>query len=169
MLETSPVSSAVLMAAFAGGGLLLAWLWYRWRDIPHHLDMAFGMLSLGNLGMLLGWWGDLFFEPFPGCPACCSNPWGSWGMWIGMFVAANLAMSLLARRNYSSSWQQWLGCNLGMGIGMLAGGTLITSTPAGHFVGMDLGMLLGMAIGHEILPALWSTRRAANESSLCSL
>jgi hypothetical protein len=161
MLATGPTASAILIVIFVGSGVVLAYIWWRWHDIPHHLDMAIGMLSLGNLGMLLGWWLDLFFEPFPGCPACCSDPWGSWGMWIGMFVAANLAMALLARRSYPFSWQQWLGCNVGMGVGMLAGGSLITSTAVGHFVGMDLGMLLGMAIGHEILPAFWPVRRTA--------
>ena len=156
MLPADPQSSMFLLAIFAASGLGLISLWYRWRDIPHHLDMAFGMLSLGNLGMLLGWWLDLRFQPFPDCPACCANLTGSWGMWCGMFLAGNLAMPLLSRTRHSWSWPQWLGCNIGMGLGMLAGGSLITSTPVGHFVGMNLGMLLGMAIGHEILPTLWS-------------
>jgi heavy metal translocating P-type ATPase len=162
MLPAGPTTSIVLVAAFAAAGVALTWLWRRWHDIPHHLDMAFGMLTLGNLGMLVGWWFDLRFQPFPSCPACCANIAGSWGMWAGMFLAGNLAMALLGRRRYASSWQQWLGCNLGMGLGMLAGGSLVTATPTGHFVGMDLGMLLGMSIGHEILPTLWSGRRVAH-------
>jgi magnesium-transporting ATPase (P-type) len=161
MLPAGPTTSLILIAAFATAGIVLAWLWLRGRTIPHHLDMAFGMLTLGNLGMLLGWWLDLRFQPFPDCAACCGNLVGSWGMWGGMFLAGNLAMALLSRRLHPWLWPQWLGCNLGMGLGMLAGGSLITATPAGHFVGMDLGMLLGMAIGHEILPALWSVRRTA--------
>ncbi|HEV3143894.1 MAG TPA: cation-translocating P-type ATPase [Gemmataceae bacterium] len=161
MLSVSPATATLLITVFAACGIILTGLWYRWRDIPHHLDMAFDMITLGNLGMLFGWWVDLHFQTFPACPACCANPAGSWGMWSGMLLAANLAMGLLGRRNYDASWREWLGCNLGMCAGMIIGGSIMNSTPFSHFLGMALGMLLGMAIGHEILPAFWPAKRAA--------
>ena len=73
----------------------------RWATIPHTLDMCFGMLTLGNLGMLLGWWADNGFAPLHEGSARLrrgdargQKPW----MWVGMLVFANAAMLWLARR-----------------------------------------------------------------------
>ena len=75
----------------------------RWHSIPHTLDMCVAMLTLGNLGMLLGWWADNSFAPLHegSCRACVEamragvmKPW----MWVGMLAFANAAMLWLGRR-----------------------------------------------------------------------
>ena len=99
-LPTAPL----VLGAFALAGVALAYLWNRWASIPHALDMCVGMLTLGNLGMLVGWWADNGFSALHdgGCCFCVEamradvmKPW----MWVGMLVFANLAMLWLPRRS----------------------------------------------------------------------
>jgi hypothetical protein len=132
--------------------------------------MCFGMLTLGNLGMLLGWWADNGFAPLPGhCRECVAAlqegvihaPW----MWIGMLAFANLAMLWLARRasgrGRDHTLAMFTGGNVGMVLGMAAGGWCaiqfevesITGAVAASFAGMTAGMLAGMLLG------TWLTER----------
>ena len=93
--------------------------------------MCVGMLTLGNLGMLLGWWADNGFAPLHdgGCRDCVEamragvmKPW----MWVGMLVFANAAMLWLGRRplpwGNGHAVAMFTGGNVGMVLGMFAGG-----------------------------------------------
>jgi hypothetical protein len=114
--------------------------------------MTFGMLTLGNLGMLLGWWADHGFTALPACGCCCTlesaltRPW----MWLGMIAGCNLAMALLARHRHGSPFAMYVGGNLGMLAGMAVGMGIAPTGIFGHFIGMSIGMILGMALGHEL-------------------
>ena len=132
--RTLPTAIA-LIGAFALVGFALAFLWRRWETIPHALDMCFGMLTLGNLGMLLGWWADNGFAALhdDGCCNCVAamregvlRPW----MWIGMLALANVAMIGLGRRLTAQSARHiaamLTGGNIGMVLGMFAGGWCAT-------------------------------------------
>ena len=122
--------AAALSAGSRSPGLALAYAVVSLGTIPHALDMCFGMLTLGNLGMLLGWWADNGFAPLHdgGCCACVEamragvmRPW----MWVGMLVFANAAMLWLGRRPIprgSHVVAMFTGGNVGMVLGMLAGG-----------------------------------------------
>src|SRR5207245_2133922 len=78
-------SATLILVGITCLGAGLAYSWFRWTTITHTLDMMIEMLTLGNAGMLLGWWVDNGFESVH-CAACCSctdpltRPW----MWIGM-------------------------------------------------------------------------------------
>jgi P-type Cu+ transporter len=165
-----PVAAAVV-CGFALLGGLLAYLWSRWSTIPHWLDMTFGMLTLGNLGMLLGWWADSGFAPLHdgSCRACVEamrsgimKPW----MWFGMLVFANFAMLRLARRALPRGGNHvaamFTGGNLGMVFGMLAGGLAAAqiemTTVAGSATVAALGMTLGMIAG--MLKGTWLLEKA---------
>lgn len=161
-LREMPVAALVL-GCFAVGGVGLGYVWTRWTAMPHTVEMCIGMLTLGNLGMLLGWWADNGFLPLHSdCCECIqalhegvTKPW----MWIGMLVGANIAMLLLCRRPTRPSGDHTLamytGGNLGMVVGMLAGGwcaaqfgsvSVISAAVVG-FAGMTAGMLAGMLVG----------------------
>ncbi|HSQ54949.1 MAG TPA: HAD-IC family P-type ATPase, partial [Gemmata sp.] len=158
--------SLIVLGGFTVAGIGLSYLWNRWESIPHTLDMCFAMLTLGNLGMLLGWWADSGFTPLEGrCRDCIAilqtgairAPW----MWVGMLLFANAAMLGLARRPSGRSRMHTIamftGGNLGMVLGMIAGArcaveieTETDSLAAGvvaSFMGMTIGMLAGMLAG----------------------
>jgi hypothetical protein len=153
-----PFAALAVLTGFALAGAGLASLWSRWRAIPHALDMGLGMLTLGNLGMLLGWWADSGFAPLT-CPHCCScsdplaRPW----MWVGMLVFASTAMTWLGRRPAPGRHRLAMvtGGNLGMLLGMFAGGRLaagfgtdsLAFAAATSFMAMTTGMLAGMLLG----------------------
>ncbi len=149
---------------FATFGVALGYLWHRWAVIPHAFDMCFGMLTFGNLGMLLGWWADNGFAPLAdgGCSHCVAmmrqgilRPW----MWLGMLVGANAAMVWFRRcatfPSQSHSIAMFTGGNFGMIVGMLAvgwctGQILVDSVSFAvglSFAGMTVGMLAGMLLG----------------------
>jgi len=164
-----PASAARLLGSFALTGAALGFLWYR-IAVPHWLDMCVGMVTLGNLGMLLGWWADNGFAALhdAGCCHCVEamrdgvmKPW----MWIGMLVTANCAMRWLGRcpaPNARHTVAMYSGGNVGMVAGMIAGGWgaaqvptgSVTAAVAGSFAGMTVGMLAGMLVG------TWGTERA---------
>jgi hypothetical protein len=170
LLLLVPTGGPLIVAAFALGGVTLSYLWYRWAAIPHALDMCFGMLTLGNLGMLLGWWADNGFAALSdhGCCACVEAmragvmmPW----MWVGMLVFANAAMLWLPRRSVrhgtNHTLAMYTGGNVGMVVGMLGGGWCASQfetasvglAVAASFAGMTVGMLAGMLFG------TWVTER----------
>jgi hypothetical protein len=161
----SASSALWLTAVFSGIGILLAWAWYRWQEIPHSVDMAFGMVTLGNLGMLLGWWADYHFEPLPscGCAGRLDLALQMPGMWLGMLAGCNLAMLFLGRsplpRERSEWWSMFGGGNVGMIAGMAIGMGIAPEGIVGHFLGMVLGMLVGMGIGHELTAELLNAHR----------
>jgi heavy metal translocating P-type ATPase len=171
-----PVAAAVL-GGFAVAGGALAYLWRRWERIPHALDMAVGMLTLGNLGMLLGWWADNGFAPLHdgSCLACVEamrggvlKPW----MWVGMLPFANAAMLWLGRRPAPRGRQHvvamFTGGNAGMVLGMLAGGfcaaqlpaATVTAAAALGFAGMTAGMVGGMLAGTWLVERFLGAARA---------
>jgi hypothetical protein len=158
------LSSFAILGAFAAVGAVLGSVWRRWSTIPHLLDMCVGMLTLGNLGMLFGWWADAGFAPMAdsGCCHCVAamregvgRPW----MWLGMLVGANVAMFRLRRSDSPLPQRHALGMatggNLGMVLGMLAGGCCVDQltvasvslAAAMSFLAMTVGMLAGMLLG----------------------
>jgi hypothetical protein len=163
LLNLSVEPAIALIAVFAIFAISSVYLWSRWSAIPRWLDMAYGMLTLGNLGMLLGWWTDNRFAPLRNA-SCCDEfkPW----MWIGMLVFANLAMLFLMRRPHPEvRWckpAMFTGGNLGMIAGMFFGGWVAThiethSIPFGalvSYLGMSVGMIGGMLLGTEAVRRL---------------
>jgi cation transport ATPase len=175
-----PVPAVGLVGAFALIGFALARLWHRWATIPHAISMCFGMLTLGNFGMLLGWWADSGFTPLPGhCRECVAAlqegviraPW----MWVGMLAFANVAMLWLPRRargrGRTHSVAMYTGGNAGMVLGMTAGAwcaaqfeaATITGAVITSFAGMTAGMLAGMLAG------TWLTERLAGAARALAL
>ncbi len=159
-----------LVAGFALAALGTAWVWHRWPAIPHGLDMGLGMLTLGNFGMLLGWWADSGFAPLreAGCRACwkaLQNGSAAPGMWLGMLLFANAAMLGLGRRPLPQGhhvWAMFTGGNLGMLLGMIGGGWAASNWEAdslfaavlSSFAGMTVGMLAGMIAGTWLVERL---------------
>jgi len=158
------VNSMPLIAGFALLGIAIGLLWNRWATIPHTIDMCVGMLTLGNLGMLLGWWADNGFSAIPetGCCHCVEafragvmQPW----MWLGMLFFSNVAMLALPRQplalGSTHTIAMYSGGNLGMVAGMITGGwcatQIISDSITLAFVvdlgGMTVGMLAGMLAG----------------------
>jgi len=145
------------LALFTIAGCCLGWLWHQWQRIPHSLDMSMGMLALGNLGMLAGWWADQGFAPVkPDCCGC-TELFSGIGMWIGMFAFGNLAMALCLRRAPAVEdvapcrWSMFVGGNLGMIVGMFGAGYVVDPLRFGagaHLVAMTSGMIVGMLLGH---------------------
>ena len=163
-----PTSAALLLSTFALVGVALAVAWHRYA-VPHWLDMCFGMLTFGNLGMLLGWWADSGFAALPdgGCCGCVEamrggmKPW----MWVGMLASANVAMRWFGRCPAPPGGHavaMFSGGNVGMVFGMMAGGWCAAQLPplsmtavvAASFVGMTAGMLAGMLLGTAIAERL---------------
>jgi hypothetical protein len=167
VLATLLDASAWLIVPFAMIGFALARWWQRSAEVPHTLDMAFGMLTVGNLGMLLGWWADLGFRPVH-CLLCCActDPLASPGMWLGMLIFGNVAMKWLGRGTRELERDHILamftGGNVGMLLGMAAGGYAtdgwnfdsLVFVVMLHITGMTLGMIAGMLIGTSFVEAL---------------
>lgn len=179
LLEPARDWWTAVIGGFAVVGAGLALVWSRWASIPHRLDMCFGMLTLGNLGMLLGWWADNGFAPLTdaGCPACAAAVSGTLaapGMWVGMLLFANAAMLWLGRQPLprgNHALAMFTGGNVGMIAGMVAGGWCAAqlgaeSVPAAvalGFAGMTAGMLAGMLLGTWLAEGL--IRAAVSRSS----
>jgi hypothetical protein len=168
LVPLSTVALAVIGALFAVAGVVTARAWSRAGRISHGWDMAYGMATLGNLGMLLGWWADNGFSRVAdaGCPCRASMlqegyraPWMS----IGMLLFANLAMFACARRPQREvpgcRLAMFTGGNVGMTAGMLLGGWTASLVVVDDlvialflsFFGMTLGMISGMTLGTWIV------------------
>src|SRR5262249_1305828 len=134
LLDLPRTLSAAVLATFFAAAVGLTYSW-RVRDRVSHLaDMAFGMLTLGNFGMLFGWWIDAGFGPVHDCCDCLKIR-STAGMWLGMFVAGNLAMLLTrsqcpVRGNARASLL--IAENFGMALGMGIGGWLFKGSAEGH-------------------------------------
>ncbi len=172
---TWPVQIA-LVAAFAVLAIGMSLVWKRWRAIPSGLDMAFGMATLGSLGMVLGWWADLGFRSL----AELDRPWvclghraltdltaGSTeldaslgsvlqpGMYLGMMLFAQAAMYGLRRRpeafrnecSVPTLLLAHLGMVLGMGLGGMYAEQLEIANQAARGLSAYLFMNLGMILG----------------------
>ncbi|MFM8275086.1 MAG: heavy metal translocating P-type ATPase, partial [Gemmata sp.] len=161
-----PRAAALTLAAFAlaGGALGLAWRRYA---VPHWLDMCAGMLTAGNLGMLLGWWADAGFAPLARACCTCAEASGGLWMWVGMLALANAAMRLLARcppPSRAHAAAMYTGGNAGMALGMLLGGWCAGRAEVGHqvaavalsFAGMTVGMTAGMLAGTWLCERLYA-------------
>lgn len=145
-------------------GSILSYIWYKWKKIPHYLDMIFGMLTLGNFGMLLGWWYDVTISGTERCPCCVTNvsefQFFS-GMNIGMLLFCNIAMFILNRYPLQSRLHKiamMIGGNIGMLSGMYIGMiylpqhlTIFCHLVIEHYVSMSTGMIVGMLIGIYII------------------
>ena len=138
----------------------MAWLWYQWERIPHWADMTVGMLSLGNLGMLFGCWADQSLGPATTCSCGCTAGLQGIGMWLGMLLFGNLAMTCCLRQTESATacrWAMFGGGNLGMIVGMLAAGSAFDPVRCGvaeHLLAMSAGMVAGMLAGHFLALAV---------------
>ncbi len=177
-LRELPVAPFIL-GTFALAGFALAYLWNRWATIPHALDMCFGMLTLGNLGMLLGWWADNGFVALHdgGCCRCVEamrdGRHGSRGCGSGCWSSRTSAMLWLPRRPAARGRDHiiamYTGGNIGMVLGMLAGGWCaaqfstesMTAAVFASFAGMTAGMLAGMLLGTWLTEKLCGALRAA--------
>jgi heavy metal translocating P-type ATPase len=167
LLDLSLSTGAFTCLAFLALGVAIAFVWLQWSEMPHWLDMTIGMLTLGNLGMLLGWWIDNDFMALAGPSGCeCGGklaqgilkPWMS----IGMLIFANTAMIYFVRGLHTATSgrkiSMFAGGNAGMVAGMLLGGWLgtnvvtnsITAAAFISFAGMTVGMVAGMLLGSEL-------------------
>jgi magnesium-transporting ATPase (P-type) len=176
MLELTGTAANLVILGFTISGGILSLLWSNQKEIGHDLDMSFGMISLGNFGMLLGWWADNSFQPFQNLGTCecveamhrgVFKPW----MWLLMLLFSNLAMLFAARRPHPNlryhRFAMFTGGNVGMVLGMFAGGWLASRIVTDQiqtgallsFTGMTLGMIIGM----------WLLTRITQESILWML
>ena len=156
LLDLNGANLTGTIAAFMVLGIVSGYWWYRSPKVPHWLDMAYGMITLGNLGMLIGWWADNGFTRLrdAGCSTCvqamCAGQFKPW-MWAGMLIGANAAMFLLQRRAYhelaSCRTAMFVGGNPGMILGMLAGGSATTFIAIDSVTGSVLIACLGMTVG----------------------
>lgn len=153
------------------GGVLAAamvwFLWPQWRQALN-LQMLWSMLSVGNLGMLFGWWADYGFGPLVGSGtvhcACCltsnSLGLGLFNWMYGLMVLAGFPAMALVQTDRTRAvgpgarWRHaaWglIGMVAGMYGGMQAIGSLTLADPQQQFFllfsAMTLGMLAGMFI-----------------------
>lgn len=157
-LETGPAAVAL------GLGALAAWILLRvWPHLPAWADMTAAMVTLGGLGMNLGWWADLGFAPSPAGAPCCGGGGEavpsvvSW-MSLGMLLLGVPAMFLVRHTWRRFRWGSWCCGGMvllgipGMVAGMLAGSVLAGSlagawSPAARVLLDHLLMLAGMCVG----------------------
>jgi hypothetical protein len=159
--------------------------------LPAWLDMTIAMVSLGGLGMNLGWWMDLSFDPAVRAGtvmACCMldktidattlQASSHWMYWL-MLLLGVPAMYLLRRGPIVFDWRRWCCGGMlllgvpGMCFGMWAGAQLAShfDTFAGEtqvvlsYLLMMAGMVAGMLVPHALELAL-PRRRMKDESAL---
>lgn len=159
MLGLAGGVAVAVVSAFALAGAALAALWARWSRLPHWLDMTVGMLTLGNLGMVLGWWADAGWGELADglCPCQTLAEFRPW-MWLGMLAGGNAAMLWGVRRPHTDHAyhvvSMFTGGNGGMLAGMWVGGRLAGEAGVGSmsvtaglvYLGMTVGMVVGMLL-----------------------
>jgi len=178
--------AVMLVSVFSLVGWRMAAAWFRNMRISHWLDMSFGMLTFGNLGMVLGWWVDTAFGTSTSNSCLCETFFldFNWhtvtshtGMLTGMLFAGTLAMKFAGRRSLPRGWicpfSMFTGGNAGMVLGMLVGGYYVGDMFGAQgswnvltgFAGMTIGMLPGMLIGHALTMQLirWFQRLEAGD------
>ncbi len=191
LLRRNPVA-ALLAFLFAAQGPLLAYLAqldFRWsaltatiflllavvgfilcsrRQAGYTLRACFGMLAVGNLAMIAGWWADAGFGAVVRDGIClcgCEKSIMGKGllanfnlMHLGMIAGGIPGMAfgnpLLPRAFHSGFLRvtHLLSCLAGMYLGMMLGASLMSLIPVGNphvymvcsFFTMTTGMLLGM-------------------------
>jgi hypothetical protein len=165
-------ASAWVCAGFLGLGILTARYQPRNPEVDRFARMTFAMLSLGNWGMILGWWADAGFAPVSmGCPGCDARDFHLTASLAGM-PWMNLGMVLLgvppmlldrdAGRGGLSRLALGLLSTAGMIAGMAFGGfvflrwlgSFVPDRFLLSFIGMSVGMLLGMFLCCELGRAL---------------
>ena len=149
--------------------------------LPAWADMTVGMLSIGGLGMNLGWWMDLHFSPAiqnGTVMACCmmrktmeaAGPEASshWMYWL-MLIAGVPAMYILRRGPIYFDWRSWCCTGMlllgvpGMCFGMWVGAQLAMHLEnlsgqmqvVAAYVLMMAGMCAGMLVPHVLEIAWW--------------
>lgn len=164
-------------AHLASTALLVALVLMAWRRLPVSIDMPLAMLTVGGLGMTLGWWADLGFasataSPHAASSVLCSTPGASHAhgllSWMnaGMLLFGLPAMRWLQRDPaaphcgtrgclLAAAWMV-LGMEIGSRVAQLApglvpGGLAPAQTVLLDHAGMNVGMLLGMSLA--ALPA----------------
>ncbi len=177
LLGLFDVRGVALTLVFTFVGVASAIAWARRTNLSHAWDMAYGMLTLGNLGMVAGWWADHGFGPLAAGTCDCATAIlaGVWkpGMWLGMFVFGNFGMAFCGRRPHRPTFNMYVGGNLGMGVGMALGGwsasmlafESIRPAAIASYFGMTSGMVLGMCVGEVTFRWL---RRIWHESTYSS-
>ena len=163
-----PATAALLILAAAA-----SWLIARAHP-PRWLDMTLAMITLGGLGMNLGWLIDLSFAPAAQhATACCAPASGHWPLTTGhyltwmnalMLLLGTPAMFLLLRQPQPFDWRRWCcggmllvgipGMVIGMQLGSTAARAIGAPTPSLivllDYLLMMLGMCLGMLIPHAL-------------------
>lgn len=149
---------------------------------PTPVRMGLAMISIANLGMLLGWLADAGFKPLVSDGVClCSCPMSviGWGMFLslnwthgGMLLLSIPAMWFLAPKGLgllrcSSLWKflhlfvGMLGMLLGMDLAAVFMGEVIVVEPQQqlmlNFISMTLGMLIGMFIACSLFGRVLSS------------
>ena len=166
-------AGAVCILAF----VLLAWGGIRFSNrLPAWADMTLAMFSIGGLGMNLGWWIDLHFDPAVRngmVAACCMmsktaqsagmEANSHWMYWL-MLLAGVPAMFLVRRSPLFFDWRRWCCTGMlvlgipGMCFGMWAGAQLATTLSdwpgqyqvIASYALMMLGMSAGMLVPHAL-------------------
>lgn len=167
------------------------WLTVRWGPwLDSGMDMTLGMLSVGGLGMMLGWWWDIRMLESSGgvtgdaCICCISSSPGEWAAWlngmnVGMLALGVPAMYVVRYHRQPWRWRSWCCSGMlvfgipGMLIGMMVGGSVaITLLPLegpariiAHGIGMLAGMGVGMLLPHYLGLLVWPDDRYPEPSS----
>lgn len=161
---------SLLMSLFFLGIAIAGFFWVTRPSVTYTVRACFGMLALGNLAMIVGWWADAGFGAIIRDGVClcgCEKSVMGKGlvanfnmMHLGMFLGGIPGMSygnsLLPAADQHSMRRvvHLISCLVGMYLGMMMGATLMSFFPVGNaqlymvcnFLSMTLGMLLGMIL-----------------------
>ncbi|MDD5260831.1 MAG: heavy metal translocating P-type ATPase [Methylacidiphilales bacterium] len=152
---------------FLGAGIFLVFAAKSWARRPVWVLYA-GMLAVGNLGMLAGWYADSGFVPVVRdgfCSSCCAGPHAAFGLslhwnWMqtGMVLASipllfgiDVSPRRVRRKFFNHPWLHAVFCLGGMLVGMQASGIVMNwvavADPVRHYLLMLASMTAGMFIG----------------------
>ncbi len=152
---------------FIGAGIFLFFAVKSWVKRPIWVLYA-GMLAVGNLGMLAGWYMDFGFGPVVRnglCSSCCAGAHVAFGLslhwnWMqtGMVLASipllfgiDVSPRRVRRKIFNHPWVHAAFCLGGMLVGMQASGLVMNwiavADPVRHYLLMLGSMTAGMFIG----------------------